>query len=310
MRSFQRAAVCFAALCLTAPLTLLAQNANTRTPTESGLVYGTADGQTLTMDYYAPKGPGPHPIVIIIHGGGYIGGTSRNGSEAYCADFLAPAGYAVFAINYRLAPKYPYPDMVEDVERAVRYLRYNAKKWNGEPNEIALVGGSAGGFLSNMAGLRGPKGDPDASDPVDRESAKVQAVVSLFAQSSVETVPLNANVHALLDPFIQEKGMKEALHEASPITYVSKHAPPFLQILGDQDEYIPFTEATNLDAALKRVGVSSEVIRIPGGHHGTGGWYKLPDDPDWERQMTFWLNDKLHHHGPTGEGIQKREPQA
>src|ERR1017187_1630856 len=83
--------------------------AETRTPTEEGIVYGVADGQTLTMDYYAPKGGGVHPIVIIIHGGGYHGGDSKSGSEAYGADFLAPAGYAVFSINYRLAPKYPYP---------------------------------------------------------------------------------------------------------------------------------------------------------------------------------------------------------
>lgn len=283
--------------------------ANTRTPTKSGLVYGEASGQELTMDYYAPKGPGPHPIVIIIHGGGYIGGTSRNGSEAYCADFLAPAGYAVFAINYRLAPKYPYPDMVLDTERAVRYLRYHAKDWDAEPNEIALVGGSAGGYLSNMVGLRNVPGDPNAPDPVDRESARVQAVVSLFAQSSVITVPLNANVHALLDPFIKEKGEKEALKEASPITYVNKHDPPFLLILGDKDQYIPFTEATNLKTALNKVGVQCEVIRIPGGMHGTGGWYKLPHDPDWERQMTVWLNAKLHHKGSIGEGIQKREPE-
>ncbi len=64
-----------------------------------GIVYSEVTGQQLTMDYYPAAGGGPHPAVIIIHGGGYTGGTSRNGSEAYCADFLAPAGYAVFSIN-------------------------------------------------------------------------------------------------------------------------------------------------------------------------------------------------------------------
>src|SRR6202167_1897194 len=161
--------------------------AEVRTPTQDGIVYGVADGQTLTMDYYAPKGKGPHPIAIIIHGGGYRRGDSKSGSEAYCADFLAPAGYAVFSINYRLAPKYPYPYMVYDVERSIRYIRYNAKRWNADPNKIALVGGSAGGFLSNMVGLLNAAGDPKATDPVDRESASVQAVVTLFAQSSFAT---------------------------------------------------------------------------------------------------------------------------
>src|SRR5258707_15423509 len=81
---------------------------------EDGIVYGEAGGEKLTMDYYPAAGPAPHPIAIIIHGGGFVGGTSKNGSEAYCADFLAPAGYAVFSINYRLAPQHPYPPLVED----------------------------------------------------------------------------------------------------------------------------------------------------------------------------------------------------
>ena len=282
--------------------------AETRTPTAEGLVYGVADGQSLTMDYYAPKGRGVHPIAIIIHGGGYHGGDSKSGSEAYVADFLAPAGYAVFSVNYRLAPKYPYPYMVLDVQRAVRYIRHNAAQWSADPTRIALVGGSAGGFLSNMVGLLNAPGDPKAADPVDRESAQAQAVVSLYAQSSFEFVPLNADVHRLLDPFIAEKGEKAAIQEASPISHVVKGDPPFLEILGDQDEYIPFSEATNLKTALEKVGVRCDIIRIPGGKHGTGGWNRLSGVPDWERQMTEWLNARLGHKGPIGEGIRPRTP--
>jgi len=289
-------------------LALSASAADSRQPTQDGLVYGGADGQRLTMDYYAPKGPGVHPIAIIIHGGGYRRGDSKSGSEAYCADFLAPAGYAVFSINYRLAPLYPYPYMVYDVERAVRYLRHHAANWNADSARIALVGGSAGGFLSNMVGLVGAPGDPKAADPVDRESAKAQAVVTLFAQSSFATVPLNADVHALLDPLIRQKGEPEALKEASPITYVTGNAPPFLLILGDKDEYIPFTEATNLQTALRHAGVVCDIIRIPNGTHGTGAWHTIPNVPDWERQMTEWLNRTLRHQGPVGEGIRQRQP--
>jgi alpha-L-fucosidase 2 len=301
--SLRQSALALAALCI-APMIL--QAAGTRVPTEDGVVFGVADGQTLTMDYYAPKGGGIHPIVILIHGGGYHGGNSKGESEAYVADFLAPAGYAVFSVNYRVAPKYPYPYMVYDVQRAVRFVRYNAKKWNADPNRIALVGGSAGGFLSNMVGLLDGVGDAKAVDPVDRVSAKAQAVVSLFAQSSFEFVPLNEDVHRFLDPLIAQKGEKEAIREASPITYVSKDDPPFLQIIGDQDEYIPVSETVNLENALHKVGVSCDTIIIKGGKHGTGGWNKLPGVPDWERQMTEWLNQKLHHNGPIGEGIRTR----
>ena len=299
--------LCLAAVGLSAT-SLLIHAAELRTPTQDGLQYGEADGQPLTMDYYAPKGTGVHPIAIIIHGGGYQRGNSKSGSEAYCADFLAPAGYAVFSINYRLAPKYPYPYMVYDVERAVRYLRYNAAKWNADPNKIALVGGSAGGFLSNMVGLLSAPGNPRASDPVDRESARADAVVTLFAQSSFATVPLNKDVHALLDPLIAQKGEQEALREASPITYVKPGAPPFLLIQGDRDEYIPFIEDTNLQAALQRVGVRCDIIRIPGGKHGTGSWHTLPNVPDWEREMVEWLNARFARESEIGEGIRRRQP--
>ena len=300
---FRRVILALFSLCV---FSTFASAADLRTPSQEAILYGTADGQPLTMDYSAPNGSGPHPIAIIIHGGGYHGGDSKSGSEAYVADFLAPAGYAVFSVNYRLAPKYPYPYMVLDVQRAVRYIRYNAKQWNADPDKITLVGGSAGGFLSNMVGLLNADGNPAANDPVDRVSAKAQAVVSLYAQSSFEFVPLNADVHRLLDPLIAQKGEKEAIREASPITYVSKDDPPFLEILGDQDEYIPFSEATNLQTALQKVSVRCDIIRIPNGKHGTGGWNKLPGVPDWEHQMTVWLNAQLHHNGPIGEGIRPR----
>ena len=112
--------------------------------------------------------------------------------------------------------------MVYAVERSIRYIRYNAKRWNVDPDEVILVGGSAGGFLSNMLGLLSAPGDPTAKDPVDCESARVQAVVTFFAQSRFATVPLNKDVHALLDPLIEQRGEQAALKEASPITHVSR----------------------------------------------------------------------------------------
>jgi dipeptidyl aminopeptidase/acylaminoacyl peptidase len=91
---------------------------------------------------------------------------------------------------------------------------------------------------------------------------------------------------------------------------VNKNAPPFLLIQGDNDEYIPFSEDTNLQTALQKVGVRCDIIRIPGGTHGTGTWHTLPNVPDWEREMTEWLNARLHHTGQIGEGIRRREPKT
>ncbi len=290
-------------------LLFAASAADTRTPTHEGIVYGEAAGEKLTMDYYKGAGPAPHPVAIIIHGGGFTSGTSKNGSEAYCADFLVPAGYDVFSINYRLAPKYPYPAMVEDVQRAIRFIRANASEWAAYPNRIALVGGSAGGYLSNMVGLLNSPGDPSSTDRVERENAAVQAVVTLFGPSDFRGKPMNPSVEALLGAPIAQRGQDVVLAEASPITHVSDNAPPFLLIHGDKDEAVPFTESTNLQTGLRAAGVRCDLIRIPNGPHATGGWYKVPGVPDWERQMTEWLNQTLKHKGPIGAGIRTREPQ-
>lgn len=273
---------------------------------EDGLVYGEAGGEKLTMDYYPPKGPGPHPIAIIIHGGGFVGGTSKNNSEAYCADFLAPAGYAVFSINYRLAPRHPYPAMIEDVQRAIRYIRYHAKKWDGDADRIALVGGSAGGYLSNMAGILNAGGIKGAKDRVDRQSARVQAVVTLFGPSDFRGQPVRPNLRALLGPLIEKTGEAAALAEASPVMHITRELPPFLLIHGDKDTSVPLIQSTHLQAALKAADVPCDLIIIPNGPHATGKWHLVPGVPDWERQMTEWLNLVLRHKGPIGEGIRVR----
>ena len=275
-------------------------------PPEEGIVYGEPGGEKLTMDYYAPKGPGPHPVAIIIHGGGFVGGTSKNNSEAYCADFLAPAGYAVFSINYRLAPKHPYPAMVEDVERAVRFIRYHARRWNADPRRIALVGGSAGGYLSNMAGIRQSPGMKGAKDPVDRVSARTQAVVSLFAPSDFRGREPSRNLRALLGPLIDREGDEKALAEASPVMHITGREPPFLLIHGDRDETVPLVQSTHLQSALKNAGVRCDLIIIPNGAHATGRWHQVAGVPDWEREMTEWLNMALEWKGHVGEGIRMR----
>jgi acetyl esterase len=281
-----------------------------RIPREKEIVYGVAAGQQLTMDYYAPQSSGPHPAVIIIHSGGFVAGDSRSRSETYCADFLVPAGYAVFSINYRLAPQFSYPAPIEDVQRAIRFVRANAHRWNIDQTRLALIGGSAGGYLGAMAGLEQAQGNQAASDPVDRESAQVQAVVSLYGLTGFENIELSKNEHLLLDPLIRQKGKAEALREASPAHLATKSSPPFLQIMGDKDEYFGLSTVIEFDRRLREAGVSSTVIVIPGGAHGTYDWYRLPRVPDWERKMTEWLNAKLSHVGPIGEGIQKRQPAA
>lgn len=272
--------------------------------------YGPANLPSLTMDVYAPgSGSGLHPAVIIIHGGGFTGGTSRNGSEAYCADFLAPAGYAVFSMEYRLAPAASFADMIADVQRAVRFVRHNAATYHVDPKRIALLGGSAGGYLSNMAGLITPTRHPAATDPVERESDEVDAVVTLYGISDLRTMPDPSFIAKYRLLGTAEPSAAE-LAAGSPITHVRAGTPPFLLIHGDHDTAVPITQSIELQTALRQAGSRADLITIPGGPHATSTWARVPGVPDWEREMTLWLNHVFSYNGPVGDGIEARSPTA
>jgi acetyl esterase len=263
--------------------------------------FGGTDAKPLTLDYYKPKGAGPHPAVVIVHGGGFVGGTSRNGSEAYVADFVTPAGYAAFSVNYRLAPGATFADMVADVQRSIRFVRHNAAKYDVDPEKMVLVGGSAGGYLSNMVGLS--PYTQGTGDAVDRESDKLAAVVTLYGICCLNEWPsaefVKNGLYGDLPP------TAATALAASPISQVRADAPPFLLIHGDTDESVPFAQSMQLAHALARAGVRVELIPIPLGRHGTYQW-TMPNIPNWELEMTEWLNDTLHHTGPIGEGIVRK----
>ncbi len=272
--------------------------------------YGAATQPQLTLDVYPPQhGSGPHPAVIIIHGGGFTGGTSRNGSEAYCADFLTPSGYAVFSINYRLAPPADFADMIADVQRAIRFVRHNAAAYNVDSSKIVLLGGSAGGYLSNMAGLLEPTSNSASGDPVERESDRVAAVVTLYGISDLATMPDPSFVGKLhlLDTATPTPAQ---LASASPISHVRAGVPPFLLIHGDHDASVPIQQSVLLRDALRGAGNRADLIPIPDGPHATSTWARIPHVPDWEREMVEWLNRTLPNDGPVGEGIEARSPTA
>jgi dipeptidyl aminopeptidase/acylaminoacyl peptidase len=141
---------------------------------------------------------------------------------------------------------------------------------------------------------------------VDRTSARVQAVVTLFGPSDFRNQPVGDNLRALLAPLIKEKGEEAALAIASPAMHISCDEPPFLLIHGDKDKSVPLFQSTHLQAALKAAGVPCDLIVIPNGPHATGSWHRVPGVPNWEREMTEWLNKVLGHQGPVGEGIRPR----
>ncbi len=284
-----------------------------------GIVYGEAGGRQLKLDYYPPAGKGPHPAVILIHGGWYHA-NSKAAGEIYPADFLTPAGYAVFAINFRPAPPFTLADQVDDVSRAVRFIRHHAAHWNVDPQRLVLWGGSAGAYRGNMAALLGGPGPAEAPDPVDRESARVQAVVSMYGIGDLRPIvhrpwmpgrPTLEEWAGMLRPATAPgRSVDEAATAASPLTHVSPAAPPFLLIHGTRDEAVPHEQSLLLQQRLRAAGVRCELLSIPGGLHTTVQWHRLPQVPAWELSALRWLNQTLGHDGPVGEGIRARPESA
>ena len=154
---------------------------------ESNVVYGMYSGLALLMDVHYPEKPSGYGVI-------FIAGSGWHAPLAYSAaplkesvqvklyvKPLAAAGYVVFAVSHRAAPRFRYPAAVEDVQRAVRFIRHNAGKYGIDPSRIGGVGGSSGGHLVSMLGTLDGKGDPEDSDPVNLKSAKLQCVVARAA---------------------------------------------------------------------------------------------------------------------------------
>jgi alpha-L-fucosidase 2 len=249
---------------------------------EKDVEFAKPGGFSLTLDASVPDGPGPHPAVIIVHGGGFI----RGDKQTFVPPLFPPlteAGYAWFSINYRLAPAYQHPAPAEDLGAAMRWLKKNAKKYKVDPKRIAIMGESAGGTIVAHYGLTA-KGD-----------LKPKAVVDFYG---VADWNLNLKLHGEISEnakqFLGEAANSEAGRaKVSAITYVSKDAPPFLFIHGTKDTQVPYEHSPRLCEALKAAGAKCEVFTLEGAPHGVGPWEKEPAFQAYKAKMISWLRTNL-----------------
>jgi acetyl esterase/lipase len=223
-----------------------------------GVPYRTIDQQILACDLYIPKGAGPFPVVLLIHGGGWGAGNRKQLRKQ--AAYLADKGYFGMAIDYRLAPAHPFPASLEDAQAAVAWLREHAVEYNIDPSRIAVIGSSAGGHLAAMLGVLSSD-RPSAL----RASTAVQAVVAFNGIFDLNSMPVSQMVSNFIGTPCSMAPKR--CEDASPLTFVQPGLPPFLILHGTADKTAPFAQATSFVAALKGAHDTVQLFTADGAPH-------------------------------------------
>lgn len=249
------------ALVLLATSTLLGQgNLPAGTKVERDVAY--ASYPETKLDIYTPPGPSAkRPGLIMIHGGGWTGGSREAVMESFVRRYVEK-GFVVANVEYRLAKAAKAPAAVEDALAAARWFLANAKRLGVDPKRVAVTGGSAGGHLALMVGLT--PASAKLGKPV-----KVRAVVNFYGITDVDDQlhPPNQRSYAV-EWLPEQPGRLELARRVSPLTYVRKGLPPVLTVHGDADPTVPYAHGVNLTKALTEAGSITEMISVPGGKHG------------------------------------------
>jgi acetyl esterase/lipase len=287
----------------------LSMTASAQARVEKNVVYGVFSGTALLMDVHHPARPNGFGIVHIAGSGwytsiAYSAPALKDRLEVF-APALVAAGYTVFTISHRASPRFSYPAPVEDAQRAVRFVRHNAAKYGIDPRRMGGAGGSSGAHLVSLLGTMEGAGDPNDPDPVNRESAKLQSIVTRAAPIDLlqmspsdagDAVALFLGMRIMSQPpdikSVERYASYKTAAAASPINYVSANAAPFLLIHGDADLSVPLRQSELMEGALKKAGVPVKLIRIPGGNHAlaTPG---ARISPEHDEEIVQWLDVHL-----------------
>jgi acetyl esterase len=245
--------------------------------------YGASASPAHRLDVYRPRGaPGPRPMVLYVHGGGFT--VLSKESHWLMASSFAEQGFWVANINYRLAPAAPYPCALEDVATAWLWLQEHAPRLGGDPARLILAGESAGANLITALTLAccHPLPAPWAG-PVHARGAVPGAVLAACGILDVSTPERFRAANPHLNPWAERRirevcraylgGLDAAAAEAalaSPLrwlegpTLTARSLPPFLITVGDRDPIV--NDSRRLHAALQRRGVPSRYLEYSGGH--------------------------------------------
>lgn len=240
------------------------------------------------------EGADRHPLIVWIGGGAWKASTPFR--HIPCLSYFARNGYVVASIDYRVSGMDYFPAQIQDVKAAVRYLRLHAAEYGIDPEKIAVMGDSAGGHLSALAGTSGDRetfGTPDYPEV----SCEVQAVVDLYGPSDFLQMPgadepekgflWQMPESLLLGGHVA--GMRELAQKASPITYINENTPPFLLLHGTDDSVVSVKQSEILYEALVNGGVEADLYELEGANHATPHFVQ----PEVQKLILEFLDRRL-----------------
>lgn len=231
------------------------------------ITYLTANGYDAKLDVYARADTTkPRPVVINIHGGGWINGTKEGDLPAILP--WLEMGWNVVNVEYRLARVSLAPAAVEDCLCALRWVAANSKAYGFDTAKIVTTGGSAGGHLSLTTGMIPSSAGLDRQCP-GVPLPKVAAIVNFYGITDVVDLLEGPNEKFYAVQWLASlPNRDEIARRVSPLTYVRADLPAILTIHGDADPTVPYTHAQRLHAALAKAGVPNQLYTVPGGKHG------------------------------------------
>ncbi|UGY92177.1 alpha/beta hydrolase [Streptomyces gobiensis] len=252
-----------------------------------GATYATTPGyRPRLLDVHVPAADGPVPVVVWIHGGGWLEGDRRYPPPTIPVDLLhgsvLQAGLALVCVDYRHSLEAPFPAQLHDVKAALRYLRRFADSFGIDKDRIGVWGESAGGHLAALAGLVSPDGPEgpalEGGVGICDEDSTVQAVVDWYGVSELSSLlshalPPPPSGMEYPNPFTALLGgtadqQPELARAASPVTYAGTATPPpFLLIHGTSDSLVPYSQSEVLAEALERVGGEVTLQPVDGADH-------------------------------------------
>jgi len=244
---------------------------------EHDVEYLRAGGVTRQVRIYQPEGAGPFPILLSVHGGAWSAGDHTN--NPFTSRPLAATGLVVACIGQRVAPEFPYPTQVQDINYGVRWLKAHAADFNGDPDTIGGIGYSSGGHTLPLAAMR--LNDPrytavplEGSTPADANLAWVISCWPVIDPWLRYTIAKDAGKTELLEKHHGFFQGDEAMHESKPADIIKSGEkltmPPTLVIHGKADDVMPIGASEEFVAAYNAAGGQAQLKPFDGKGHGWG----------------------------------------